>query len=139
MRLAVTGLLTLAVAIGIGRFAFTPILPVMQKDLGLSLRAAGLLASANYIGYFLGALSAISLRLSPGTVVRGSVLAIVILTVAMGIAQGTAAWLILRGLAGVASAWALIFASAWILQALAERKRGALGGVVFGGVAPASR
>ena len=134
MRLAVTGLLTLAVAIGIGRFAFTPILPVMQKDLGLSLRAAGVLASANYIGYFLGALSAIWLRLSPGTVVRGSVLAIVILTVAMGIAQGTAAWLILRGLAGVASAWALIFASAWILQALAERKRGALGGVVFGGV-----
>ena len=134
MRLAVTGMLTLAVAIGIGRFAFTPILPVMQKDLGLSLRAAGVLASANYVGYFLGALSAIWLRLSPGTVVRGSVLAIVVLTAAMGLTHEPAAWLILRGLAGVASAWALIFASAWILQALAERKQGALGGVLFGGV-----
>jgi MFS family permease len=134
MRLALTGMLTLAVAIGIGRFAFTPILPVMQKDLGLSLRAAGLLASANYIGYFLGALSAIWLRLSPRIVVRGSVLAIVILTVAMGITEAPAAWLVLRALAGIASAWALIFASAWILQVLAERNEGALGGVVFGGV-----
>lgn len=134
MRLAVTGMLTLSVAIGIGRFAFTPILPVMQEDLGLSLRAAGLLASANYIGYFLGALSAIWLRLSPGTVVRGSVLAIVVLTLAMGLTQQLVAWLILRGLAGIASAWALIFASSWVLQALAERNSGALGGVVFGGV-----
>lgn len=134
MRLAVTGMLTLAVAIGIGRFAFTPILPVMQKDLGLSLRAAGLLASANYVGYFLGALSAIWLRLAPGTVVRGSVLAIVVLTAAMGATQEPVAWLVLRGLAGIASAWALIFASSWILQALAERNEGSLGGVVFGGV-----
>ncbi len=62
-RLALTGLLILAIAIGIGRFAFTPILPAMQKDLGLTLRAAGLLASANYVGYFLGPFSALWLRL----------------------------------------------------------------------------
>ncbi len=134
MRLAFTGLLILAIAIGIGRFAFTPILPVMQKDFGLSLRAAGLLASANYIGYFLGALSAIWLRLSPGVVVRAAALAIALLTAAMGMTQNLAAWLLLRALAGVASAWGLIFASAWILQALAERRQDRLGSVVFGGV-----
>lgn len=134
MRLAFTGLLILAIAIGIGRFAFTPILPVMQKDFGLSLRAAGLLASANYIGYFLGALSAIWLRLSPGVVVRATVLAIVLLTAAMGMTQNLAASLLLRALAGVASAWALIFASSWILQALARRNQARLGGVVFAGV-----
>ena len=134
MRLAFTGLLILAIAIGIGRFAFTPILPVMQEDFGLSLRAAGLLASANYIGYFLGALSAIWLRLAPDAVVRGSVLAIAVLTAAMGMTQSSVAWLLLRGVAGIASAWGLIFASAWVLQGLAERKQGRLGGVVFGGV-----
>lgn len=59
LQLAIVGMLTLAVAIGIGRFAFTPILPMMQKDAGLSLAAAGWLASANYVGYFIGALSAV--------------------------------------------------------------------------------
>lgn len=134
MGLAVTGMLSLVVAIGIGRFAFTPILPMMQKDLGLTLRAAGLLASANYVGYFVGALSAIWLRIKPGTVVRGSALAIVLLTVAMGLTSDMIAWLLLRGVAGIASAWVLIFASSWILQELAERKRSGLGGVMFGGV-----
>ena len=62
LRLATAGMLTLAAAIGIGRFAFTPVLPMMQKDLGLSLQAAGWLASANYAGYFVGALSAVWLR-----------------------------------------------------------------------------
>ncbi len=48
-------MLTLAAGIGIGRFAFTPILPMMQKDAGLLLAAAGWLASANYVGYFIAA------------------------------------------------------------------------------------
>lgn len=132
--LAITGMLSLVVAIGIGRFAFTPILPMMQKDVGLTLRAAGLLASANYVGYLAGALSAIWLRVSPATVVRGSALATAALTAAMGLTTNALAWLLLRGLAGVASAWVLIFASAWILQELAERRQGRLGGVMFGGV-----
>ena len=48
---AVAGLLALAVGMGIGRFAFTPILPMMQEDAGLSIAMGGWLASANYIGY----------------------------------------------------------------------------------------
>src|SRR5207249_4135037 len=56
MRVALAGLAALAVAMGIGRFAFTPLLPMMQADSGLSLIAGGWLASANYRGYFFGAL-----------------------------------------------------------------------------------
>ncbi|HVY04595.1 MAG TPA: YbfB/YjiJ family MFS transporter [Burkholderiales bacterium] len=134
MRLALGGLLTLAIAMGVGRFAFTPLLPLMQKDSGLDLRLAGLLASANYVGYFLGALSAIWIRASTVKVVRGSLVAVVVLTAAMGITHNAAAWLLLRALAGVASAWILIFASAYILEQLALRDRKPLGGVVFGGV-----
>jgi MFS family permease len=134
VRLAMSGMLALAIAIGVGRFAFTPILPMMQKDHGMTLRMAGLLASANYVGYFIGALSAISIRVTTVTVVRFSVVAVALLTVAMGLTHIPVAWLLLRGLAGMVSAWALVFASAYILEQLATVGRGQLGGVVFGGV-----
>jgi len=93
-------MLTLAAAIGIGRFAFTPVLPMMQRDLDLSLRAAGWLASANYAGYFAGALSAVWLRLAPGAIVRGSLAATALLTIGMGLTHDLGVWMVLRALAG---------------------------------------
>jgi MFS family permease len=134
LRLAISGMLALAIAIGVGRFAFTPILPMMQKDYGLTLRMAGLLASANYVGYFVGALSAIWIRVATVTVVRVSMVTVALLTVAMGLTHHPVAWLLLRGLAGLVSAWILVFASAYILEQLATLGRRRLGGVVFGGV-----
>ena len=53
---ALTGTLSLAVAMGIGRFAFTPLMPMMLHDQVLDLPSASWLASANYFGYLLGAL-----------------------------------------------------------------------------------
>ncbi|MBI3528437.1 MAG: YbfB/YjiJ family MFS transporter [Betaproteobacteria bacterium] len=134
VRLAFSGMLALAIAIGVGRFAFTPILPMMQKDHGLTLRIAGLLASTNYVGYFIGALSAIWIRAATVTVVRFSVVTVALLTGAMGLTHHPFAWLLLRGLAGLVSAWILVFASAYILEQLATLGRRRLGGVVFGGV-----
>jgi predicted MFS family arabinose efflux permease len=49
-------MVSLAVAMGIGRFAFTPLLPMMLADDVVNLDAASWLASANYLGYLLGAL-----------------------------------------------------------------------------------
>ncbi|MGH8769187.1 MAG: YbfB/YjiJ family MFS transporter [Burkholderiales bacterium] len=134
LQFAVTGMLTLAAAIGIGRFAFTPILPMMQKDASLSLAAAGWLASANYVGYFIGALSAIWIRARSAAIVRGSLVAIALLTAGMGVTDHPLVWIALRALAGIASAWALVFGSAWVLQRLATMGSHHLGGVVFGGV-----
>ena len=134
LQFAIAGALALAAGMGIGRFAFTPILPMMQKDYGLTLRLAGLLASANYVGYFIGALSAIWIRLPMATVLRASLLAVIVLTGAMGLTHHPAAWLLLRGLAGIASAWILIFSSAYVLGELAAQGKGRLGGVVFSGV-----
>lgn len=134
LRIALTGMLALAIAIGVGRFAFTPILPMMQKDHGLSLRIAGLLASANYVGYFIGALTAIWIRIRISTIVRASVIGIALLTAAMGLVHNPVAWLLLRGLAGIVSAWIFVFGSAYILQRLAMIGRQRLSGLVFGGV-----
>lgn len=131
---ALAGLAALAVAMGVGRFAFTPILPMMQQDVGLSLAAGGWLASANYVGYLLGALAAMALRTQAATVIRAGLVTIAAATLAMGLADRFAAWLLLRALAGVASAWVLIFTSAWCLERLTLWRRSLSGGVVFAGV-----
>src|SRR5262249_31143248 len=70
-----TGLVALAVAIGIGRFAFTPILPMMQEDAGVSVAAGGWLAAANYVGYLAGALSVIWWRIGGAAGIRGGLAA----------------------------------------------------------------
>jgi MFS family permease len=126
------GLAALAVAIGIGRFAFTPILPMMQDDSGLTIAQAGWLASANYAGYLAGALSAISARIRAATAIRAGLLVIGLSTLAMGLEQPFLSWLVLRFVAGVASAWVLVFVSAWSLERLAGHPR--LSGVVYAGV-----
>lgn len=128
MPAAGAGLAALAVAMGIGRFAFAPILPMMQDDAGLSIAGGGWLAAANYAGYLAGALSAIRLPLSPVAAIRAGLLAIGFSTLAMGLRDGFAYWFALRAIAGVASAWVLVFVSAW---ALAKR---AQGGALYAGV-----
>src|SRR6185295_11329233 len=131
---AVAGLVTLGVAMGIGRFAFTPILPMMQQDAAVSVAVGGWLASANYLGYLLGAISAVALRARATTIVRSSLVAIGLATMGMGMTGSFPAWLLLRALAGVASAWVLVFASAWALGRLGAAERPVLRGAVFGGV-----
>jgi len=134
LAVALAGLIALAVAIGIGRFAFTPILPMMQEDAGVSMAMGGWLASANYIGYLAGALSVIWWRIGATTGIRAGLAAIGITTLAMGTEHHVAVWLLLRALAGVASAWVLIYVSAWCLERLAALGRPALGSTVFAGV-----
>lgn len=134
LRIAFAGLLALAVAMGIGRFAFTPILPMMLNDGGLSVAGGGWLASANYFGYLVGALSMMVIRVRPAAAICPGLLLIGLATLAMGFAGSFAAWVVLRTLAGIASAWVLIAVSARCLELLAPLRRPVLSGVVFAGV-----
>lgn len=128
------GLAALAVAMGIGRFAFTPILPMMQDDSGVSVPEGGWLASANYAGYLLGALSAIVVRVRPAVAIRCALVLIGLSTFAMSLEHRFAVWIALRAVAGVASAWVLVFVSAWALERLSALGRPAMGGTVYAGV-----
>jgi MFS family permease len=131
---ACAGLVALAVAMGIGRFAFTPILPLMHQDRGLTVAEGGWLASANYVGYLLGALSAITIRIPAPVAIRGGLLLIGLATLGMGFEHRFWGWAVLRLLAGVASAWVLISVSAWALAELTPLRRPVLNSTVFAGV-----
>ncbi len=132
-RAAMACMVALSVAMGLGRFAFTPMLPVMLQEGKLDLQAGGLLASLNYLGYFLGALSCAAIRVRPASMVRGGLVATAALLLGMGLLQGFAAWSVLRTAAGVMSAWTFVFASGWGLRRLAETGVPALGGVIYAG------
>ncbi len=136
--IVLAGFLSLVVAMGIGRFAFTPMLPLMQRDGLIGTSAGALLASANYAGYFAGAMCAAHIRLPAPNLMRGSLVPIVIFTAAMGLLAHLPLWLALRFAAGVLSAWVLVGTSAWCLAQLAASDKAAgspvLAGLVYAGV-----
>ncbi|PIF73015.1 putative MFS family arabinose efflux permease [Variovorax sp. 54] len=132
-RAALACMVTLAVAMGLGRFAFTPMLPIMLSEGKLELAGGGLLASLNYLGYFFGAVSCAAIGIKASSMVRGGLLATAALLVGMGLLHSFIGWGVLRAAAGVMSAWVFVFASGWGLRRLAETNSPALAGVIYTG------
>jgi MFS family permease len=119
---------------GIGRFAFTPLFPLMVRDGLIDSHAGAMLAAANYLGYLAGALAATRLRTKPATLLAFGLAGTVIITAAVGWTASGFWWAVLRFLAGVMSAWTLVATSAWGLGWLASLGRSDLAGVLFSGV-----
>jgi predicted MFS family arabinose efflux permease len=134
VAICTAGFLVLAVAMGIGRFAFTPMLPLMIRAGSADVAAGGWLATANYAGYLVGALTTARLPFTPQRTGLVALAAIVLSTVAMGLTPSLPAWLLLRFIAGAASAWALVSTSVWCLAWLARLERPGGAGVMFAGV-----
>ncbi|MFE6938789.1 YbfB/YjiJ family MFS transporter [Streptomyces chartreusis] len=120
---------------GVGRFVYTPILPLMQARAGLSAGASAHLATANYVGYLAGALAGIALPalVRSRTVLRGSLLLLTATLAAMPAIRGTSMWAVLRLLAGAASALVFVVAVSALLHHLREHPPH-LPGWAFGGV-----
>jgi MFS family permease len=130
---AIACMVALAVVLGIGRFAFTPLLPLMLHGSGLDIRHGGWLASFNYAGYFVGAVTCAALRVEPARMVRTGLLLTVLLTLAMGLTNQFWIWALVRFVAGAVSAWTFVFASQWGLRRLAELDAHGWSGVVYTG------
>jgi hypothetical protein len=132
-----SGIVALAVAMGIGRFAFTPLMPLMMRDGTLSAAAGAEWAAANYGGYLVGALTASWFSSDPRRGLRLSLLGVALTTVAAAWTDGESAALVgamLRAAAGVFSAWALVCVSSWCLAELARRHVPQLGAWIYTGV-----
>ncbi len=130
---ALACMIVLAVVLGVGRFAFTPLLPLMLHGGGLDIRHGGWLASCNYAGYFAGAVSCAALRVEAARMVRVGLVLTVLLTLAMGLTSHFWIWASVRFVAGVVSAWTFVFASQWGLRRLAELGSHEWGGVIYTG------
>ena len=131
---ASVGLAALAAAMGIGRFAFTPLFPLMQEHFCISLAQGAWLATANYLGYLVGSVASFVLTPNAARSARWGLLVVAGSTLAMGSTHSLSWWIALRLLAGIASAFVLVGVSAWALAQLASHKRAELTGWVFAGV-----
>src|SRR5580693_7114693 len=134
--LAFGGLAAMTAAIGIGRFVYTPILPAMLSALGWSKSDAGLVASANLLGYFVGALLAgrpfVIARPRPWLLAALTISAVS--TAAMALPSDMVSFVSLRFIGGVASAFAIVCASTLVLERLSASGRGSLSAIQFAGV-----
>ncbi|MES2190759.1 MAG: YbfB/YjiJ family MFS transporter [Pseudomonadota bacterium] len=143
LTIALAGMIALATAMGIGRFAFTPLLPMMLHDGVIDLLGASWLATANYIGYLVGALICTFQpfiwrrfpalpQVGASSWVRAGLVATALLTLGMSL-NLPGIWPLLRFFAGVASAFVFLFTSGWCLAQLARHGHSRLGGVMYAG------
>lgn len=135
-RYAVGGMIGMAAAMGIGRFVFTPILPGMMEALHLSPGDAGLIASANYLGYLVGAIMAAGgwAQGRERPIMLAAIAMSAILCLVMGLTDSFAAFLVVRFAAGVASAFLMVFLATIVFSRLADARRTDLQMVHFSGV-----
>ncbi|MBV8647343.1 YbfB/YjiJ family MFS transporter [Paludibacterium sp.] len=118
LRVISAGICALILTVGIARFAYTPLLPVMRHQAGLSDLAGGWLATFNYLGYMLGALAVamIGNLTRKFQLYRLSLVLAVVSTMAMGLTDNMTLWAILRFLSGISSTGGLLLASGLVLN-----------------------
>src|SRR5262249_40953255 len=135
-RLAIGGLLAMAAALGIGRFVYTPILPSMIDALGWTKATAGLVASANFLGYLVGALIAGQpiFSSSPRRWLFVGLILSAATTGATGLLSDDRAIMATRFAGGLASAFVIVCASTLVLARLSASGRSALASIHFAGV-----
>ena len=67
------GIFSLILVLGVARFSYTPLLPLMQQQAGLGVAAAGWLAAINYAGYLSGAIIASIVERAKGLAIKRAI------------------------------------------------------------------
>lgn len=130
------GVISLILMLGIARFAYTPLLPLMQQQAGLGVAEGGWLAAINYVGYLSGAIiaSLISDIVLKDRLYRLGLLLALVTTIGMGLTDNLWLWAGMRLLAGLSSAAGLLLGSGLILHWLIRHDHRSELGIHFGGI-----
>ena len=134
--LILTGIAALTIAVGIGRFSYTPILPYMISELNLTTTEAGLIASSNYLGYLLGSLIPIFPQFPKNirSIFIYSIFISIISLFAMGLSNTFEVFILIRFIHGIFSAFVLILGTSLIVSHVQKKGKIFLGTAHFSGV-----
>jgi MFS family permease len=131
------GLAATLTGVGIGRFAYVAILPLLVQQQWFDRTAAGSLGAANLTGYFagIGVAALLARHMGPGNMVRLAMLLVSLSFFACGWRSGGIVWFLAwRAAAGACGAILMVQAPVLILPAAAPARRGRVGGLIFSGV-----
>ncbi|BAL24396.1 YbfB/YjiJ family MFS transporter [Azoarcus sp. KH32C] len=136
MKVLGAGILSLILVMGVARFAYTPLLPLMQAQAGLGVAEGGWLAAWNYAGYLTGALTAslISDLVLKDRLYRIGLVVAVVSTVAMGLTTDVFWWSVWRFVAGLSSASGMLLGTGLILNWLIRHQHRSELGIHFTGI-----
>ncbi|MGS4679056.1 YbfB/YjiJ family MFS transporter [Enterobacter soli] len=133
LRIALSGFVVLVVAMGIGRFAFTPQVPLMIADGQLTLTSAGLVAAMNYLGYLAGAWDAMRAHRFVEARLWAGITGAVALTLLSAVADNALVHGVLRFAIGCMSGWSMVLIAAWTNERLGYLGKPGLSAAVFAG------
>ncbi len=130
------GIFSLLLTFGVARFAYTPLLPIMQQQAGLGLAEAGWLAALNYAGYLSGALiaSLISDLVLKDRLYRIGLVVAIVSTAMMGLTSDPWVWMLSRFIAGLSSAAGMLLGTGLILNWLIRHNHRPELGIHFSGI-----
>ena len=110
LKIIIAGICSTLIAIGFGRFIYTPILPNMQNYLNLSSTTMGIISSYNYFGYLVGSIIPIIWKFNNfKNIIVFSSICSVITIYSMGFTTDLKAFMALRFLCGISSAFGFVF------------------------------
>lgn len=136
LKVMSAGILSLILALGVARFTYTPLLPLMQQQAGLGAADGGWLAAWNYVGYLSGALiaSTISDAVLKDRLYRAGLIVAVLSTAAMALTTDPLWWSVWRFVAGLATAAGMLLGTGLILNWLMRHDHRPELGIHFAGI-----
>ncbi|MBR0568167.1 YbfB/YjiJ family MFS transporter [Azoarcus sp. L1K30] len=136
LKVLSAGIFSLILVLGVARFSYTPLLPLMQQQAGLGVAEAGWLAAINYAGYLGGAIiaSLISDLVLKDRLYRIGMVVAILSTALMGFSTDVTVWAISRFFAGLSSAAGMLLGTGLILNWLIRHNHRSELGIHFAGI-----